>query len=131
MYQEYLLKEIRKKIGEKSLNDEIANILNISYDAAHRRSSSKAKFSFEEALELAKHYQISLDQFLGAENQMVVKHPTNKTTNDLLSYFENSLKMLHVFQENENSQVYYSAKDIPFFIQFQILFYQNLSFMSG
>lgn len=73
MYQEYLLREIRKKIGEKSLNDEIANILNISYDAAHRRSSSKAKFSFEEALELAKHYQISLDQFLGAENQMVVK----------------------------------------------------------
>ena len=62
-----------QKIGEKSLNDEIANILNISYDAAHRRSSSKAKFSFEEALELAKHYQISLDQFLGAENQMVVK----------------------------------------------------------
>lgn len=63
MYQEYLLREIRKKIGEKSLNDEIANILNISYDAAHRRSSSKAKFSFEEALELAKHYQISLISF--------------------------------------------------------------------
>jgi hypothetical protein len=35
MYQERLLKEIRKKIGNKSLNDEIANILNISYDAAH------------------------------------------------------------------------------------------------
>ena len=116
MYQEYLLREIRKKIGEKSLNDEIANILNISYDAAHRRSSSKAKFSFEEALELAKHYQISLDQFLGAENQMVVKRTQPiKTTNDLLSYFENSLKILHVFQENDNSQVYYSAKDIPFF----------------
>ncbi|WP_275150086.1 hypothetical protein [Elizabethkingia meningoseptica] len=43
MYQEYLLKEIRKKIGTQSLNDEIANILNISYDAAHRRSSMKAK----------------------------------------------------------------------------------------
>jgi hypothetical protein len=53
MHQEALLKEIRRKIGERSLNDEIANILNISYDAAHRRTSLKAKFSFEEALELA------------------------------------------------------------------------------
>ncbi|WP_278351934.1 hypothetical protein [Chryseobacterium gleum] len=43
MHQEALLKEIRRKIGEKSLNDEIANILNISYDAAHRRTSMKAK----------------------------------------------------------------------------------------
>lgn len=54
MNQEVLLRQIRKKIGNKSLNDEIANILNISYDAAHRRTSMKAKFSFEEAIELAK-----------------------------------------------------------------------------
>jgi len=116
MYQEYLLKEIRKKIGTQSLNDEIANILNISYDAAHRRSSMKAKFSFDEALELAKHYQISLDQFVGAEHQLVVKRTQPvKTPEDLLHYFENSLKILNIFQQNKNSHVYYSAKDIPFF----------------
>lgn len=116
MHQEALLKEIRRKIGDRSLNDEIANILNISYDAAHRRTSQKAKFSFEEALELAKYYQISLDQFLGTENQLVVKRTQPvKTTEDLLNYFENSLKILDVFQDITNSKVYYSAKDIPFF----------------
>ncbi|KMQ67860.1 hypothetical protein ACM39_10990 [Chryseobacterium sp. FH2] len=116
MYQEALLKEIRRKIGVKSLNDEIANILNISYDAAHRRTSLKAKFSFEEALELAKYYQISLDQFLGTENQLVVKRTQPvRTTKDLLSYFESSLKILNVFQDITHSQVFYSAKDIPFF----------------
>ncbi|MDC8098869.1 XRE family transcriptional regulator [Chryseobacterium rhizosphaerae] len=116
MHQEALLKEIRRKIGDKSLNDEIANILNISYDAAHRRTSMKAKFSFEEALELAKYYQISLDQFLGTENQLVVRRTQPvKTTEDLLNYFESSLKILHVFQDITNSQVFYSAKDIPFF----------------
>ena len=73
MNQEILLKQIRKKIGDRSLNDEIANILNISYDAAHRRTSMKAKFSFEEALELAKYYQISLDQFLGTEGFVFLK----------------------------------------------------------
>lgn len=61
MYQEALLREIRKKIGDKSLNNELANILNISYNAAHRRSSLKLKFSLEEAVELARYYQISLD----------------------------------------------------------------------
>ncbi|PKF74269.1 helix-turn-helix domain-containing protein [Chryseobacterium sp. PMSZPI] len=116
MHQEALLKEIRKKIGERSLNDEIANILNISYDAAHRRTSLKAKFSFEEALELAKYYQISLDQFLGTENQLVVKRTQPvKTTEDLLNYFENSLKILNIFQNINHSKVFYSAKDIPFF----------------
>lgn len=116
MHQEALLKEIRRRIGERSLNDEIANILDISYDAAHRRTSLKAKFSFEEALELAKYYQISLDQFLGTENQLVVKRTRPvKTTEDLLNYFESSLKILNVFQNITHSKVFYSAKDIPFF----------------
>ena len=116
MHQEALLKEIRRKIGDRSLNDEIANILNISYDAGHRRTSLKAKFSFEEALELAKYYQISLDQFLGTQDQLVVKRTQPvRTTEDLLNYFENSLKILDVFHNITNSQVFYSAKDIPFF----------------
>lgn len=116
MYQDLLLKQIRSKIGDKSLNDEIANILNISYDAAHRRTSLKAKFSMEEAVELAKYYQISLDQFLGTEHQLVVQRTQPvKSADDLQSYFDNSLKILSAFQNTENSKVYYSAKDIPFF----------------
>ncbi len=116
MNQEILLKQIRKKIGNKSLNDEIANILNISYDAAHRRTSMKSKFSFEEAVELAKYYQISIDQFLGSENHLVVKRTRPvKTQEDLLHFFESSLKILDVFQNAKHSKVYYSAKDIPFF----------------
>lgn len=116
MNQEILLKQIRKKIGNKSLNDEIANILNMSYDAAHRRTSMKAKFSFEEAVELAKYYQISIDQFLGTANQLVVKRTQPvKTQEDLLNFFESSLQILDVFQNTKRSKVYYSAKDIPFF----------------
>ena len=116
MVQEELLKEIRKKIGSRSLNDEIANILNISYDAAHRRTSSKAKFSMEEALELAKYFQISLDQFLESENTVLVRKTkaVNKTE-DLHSFFENSLDIFNSFHFSESTVIYYSAKDIPFF----------------
>ena len=116
MYQELLLKEIRSKIGEKSLNDEIANVLNISYDAAHRRTSMKSKFSLEERLLLAKFYHISLDKFLKSDdNLMVQKTKAVSKTEDLYSFFENTLDILSSFQFSENSVIYYSAKDIPFF----------------
>ncbi|KMQ65628.1 hypothetical protein ACM46_07060 [Chryseobacterium angstadtii] len=116
MYQEALLKEVRKRIGEKSLNDEIANILNISYDAAHRRTSLKAKFSFEEALELARYYQISLNQFITSDHQIVVqKTSAVTTTDDLQSFFQNNLSVFENLPLSEEMTIYYSAKDIPFF----------------
>ncbi|MGG5208602.1 XRE family transcriptional regulator [Chryseobacterium sp. MIQD13] len=116
MYQELLLKEIRRKIGTQSLNDEIANILNISYDAAHRRTSLKAKFSFEEALELAKYYQISLNQFITSDQQLVVqKTSAVDKTEDLQSFFQNNLNIFENLPLSDEMTIYYSAKDIPFF----------------
>lgn len=116
MHQELLLRQIRRKIGDRSLNDEIANILNISYDAAHRRTSLKAKFSFEEALELAKYYQISLDQFQVSDHQIVARKTSAVTqTEDLESFFRNNLKVFENLPLSSEMTIYYSAKDIPFF----------------
>ncbi|KFF13342.1 hypothetical protein IW15_05985 [Chryseobacterium soli] len=116
MYQELLLKEIRRKIGDKSLNDEIANILNISYDASHRRTSLKAKFSFEEGLELAKYYQISLDQLITSDQQLLVrKTSVVNETEDLQSFFQNTLSIFENLPLSDEMTIYYSAKDIPFF----------------
>ncbi|MDV7697320.1 XRE family transcriptional regulator [Chryseobacterium soli] len=116
MYQELLLKEIRRKIGDKSLNDEIANILNISYDASHRRTSLKAKFSFEEGLELAKYYQISLDQLITSDQQLLVrKTSVVNETEDLQSFFQNTLNIFENLPLSDEMTIYYSAKDIPFF----------------
>ncbi|MCS3871143.1 hypothetical protein J3D55_004059 [Chryseobacterium ginsenosidimutans] len=116
MHQERLLKEIRKKIGDRSLNDELANILGISYDAAHRRTSLKAKLSFEEALELAKYYQISLNQFITSDQQIVVQKTSAVTeTGDLQSFFKNNLSVFENLPLSDKMTIYYSAKDIPFF----------------
>lgn len=116
MHQELFLKQIRRKIGDKSLNDEIANILNISYDAAHRRTSLKAKFSFEEAMELAKYFQISLDQFQASDHQIVARKTSAVTqTEDLESFFRSNLKVFENLPLNSEMTIYYSAKDIPFF----------------
>ncbi|MDP9957708.1 hypothetical protein J2X97_003380 [Epilithonimonas hungarica] len=116
MYQELLLKQIRSKIGDKSLNDELANVLNISYDAAHRRTSMKSKFSLEESLVLAKFYNISLDAFMESNNQIIAKKTKPiRTVTDLLNYFDDALHLLNDFKINKETEVYYSAKDIPFF----------------
>ena len=116
MYQELLLREIRNKIGDKSLNDELANVLNISYDASHRRTSMKSKFFLEESLKLAKFYNISLDRFLeNKDNLLVKKTKAVNETEDLHSFFDNTLDILNSINFSEDSVIYYSAKDIPFF----------------
>ena len=52
--QEILLKAIRKQLSDHtSLISELASVLNISYDAAHRRISQKSKFSIEKLSELS------------------------------------------------------------------------------
>ena len=116
-YQQLLLQQIRKEIGLKiSINDEIAAVLNISYDAAHRRVSGKSKFSIEETVLLAKHFKISMDHlFLDSNHIIVEKTIEILTLADMLKYFQNSALFIEKITKNENSVIYYSAKDIPLF----------------
>lgn len=116
-YQEQFLKAIRKQIPKSdSMNDTIAAILNISYDAAHRRISGKSKFSIEEAITLAAHFSISLDNlFFNDEKIIVQKTIEIKTLADMLEYFRSSTAKLDLLPKNSKTTLYYSAKDIPLF----------------
>ena len=115
--QELLLKEIRKQLSiSTSLNDEIAGILNISYDAAHRRVSGKSKFSIDETLQLANHFNISLDKlFLKNDKLIVEKTIEISSLKDMLSYFKKSAERIEQLTVTEKPTLYYSAKDIPLF----------------
>src|SRR3546814_233165 len=117
MYQEILIDTIRKRIGaDKSLIDEIAGALDISYDAAHRRISMKSKFSIEEAVQLANHYGLSMDKLFQGSDSVLVKKTTDvKNFEDLTRYLESSFKYLTVHASNMNTALFYSAKDIPLF----------------
>jgi len=98
------------------MNDEIAGILNISYDAAHRRVSGKSKFSIEETVSLANHYTISLDSlFSKKENVIIQKTIEIRSLKDMLAYFKNSAIQINELTKSQNSVLYYSAKDIPLF----------------
>lgn len=114
--QELLLKTIRKQLSGTSLNDEIATVLNISYDAAHRRVSGKSKFSIDETIQLVHHYNISLDA-LFLKNEKVIIEKTIEITSlkDMLSYFKTSAERIEQLTRNSDAILYYSAKDIPLF----------------
>lgn len=111
-YQEILFKKVIEKKNSSSLTDEIATVLNISYDAAHRRITQKSKLSIEETILLCNHYNLSMDQLFKNENKHILeKTKTIKTTSDFKDYLDKSNQLLKKF--NFNATAYYSAKDIP------------------
>lgn len=115
--QELLLKEIRKQISSStSINDEIAIVLNCSYDAAHRRVSGKSKFSIDETMQLANHFNISLDKLFMKNDKVIVEKTIEITSlKDMLSYFKKSAERIEQLATTEKATLFYSAKDIPLF----------------
>ena len=122
MIQSHLLDSIRSIIGNKvSLNDVVAEVLDISYDAAHRRTSGKSKLSFDEAFLLANRYNLSIDALAATTSQRIVaveKTQTISNVKDLEDYFKNSIISLNGLLQS-GGEMMYSAKDVPVFYLFQ------------
>ncbi|PIF32566.1 hypothetical protein CLU81_3112 [Flavobacterium sp. 9] len=116
-YQESFLKALRTKIPKSaSLIDEIATILEISYDASHRRISEKSKFSIDETITLANHFNISLDNLFSKKEKVIVEKTIEiETLKDMLQYFKTSAEQIEILTKNPNTTLFYSAKDIPLF----------------
>jgi len=116
-HQESFLKAIRSKVSKsESLIDEIAAILEISYDASHRRISQKSKFSIDETIKLASHYNISLDNLFSKKEKVIVEKTIEiETLKDMLQYFKSSAEQIALLTKNPKTTLFYSAKDIPLF----------------
>ncbi|WP_035645723.1 helix-turn-helix domain-containing protein [Flavobacterium sp. ASV13] len=115
--QELFLKAIRQKISQSvSLIDEIAGVLEISYDASHRRISGKSKFSIDETIKLASHYNISLDNLFSNKEKVIVEKTIEiENLKDMLQYFKSSAENIEALTKNKKTKLFYSAKDIPLF----------------
>ncbi|OOV19796.1 hypothetical protein [Flavobacterium sp. LM4] len=116
-HQESFLKAIRSKVSKsESLIDEIAAILEISYDASHRRISQKSKFSIDETIKLASHYNISLDNLFSKKEKVIIEKTIEiETLKDMLQYFKSSAEQIAFLTKNPKTTLFYSAKDIPLF----------------
>jgi hypothetical protein len=115
--QDKLLKAIRQKLEKSaSLIEEIAAVLNISYDAAHRRVSQKSKFSIEETISLCRHYSLSMDMLFTDNHKVIVEKTAEiNTMADMEDYFRHSAENINSFLSHPGAKMYYSAKDIPLF----------------
>lgn len=119
MFQQQLLHKLKSELPHgTSLNDAIAIALDISYDAAYRRTSGKSKFSLEESVVLAKYYNLSLDRlFENAKDEIIAVEKTKPihSERELQQYFNNSYESLLPLLNQKESSILYSAKDIPLF----------------
>jgi len=115
--QDKLLKAIRHRLdATTSVIDEVATVLSISYDAAHRRVSQKSKFSIEEAITLCRHYGLSMDGLFAGDKKVVVEKTAEiRTMADMAGYFKHSAENISAFLQYPGAKMYYSAKDIPLF----------------
>lgn len=119
MNQTKLLQTIIRLLPKgRSLNDALATALDISYDAAHRRTSLKSKISFEESIRLAAYFNFSLDMLredVAGNIVAIHKTPQIATAQDLEHYFKTSTTSVAALSQVEKATLYYSAKDIPLF----------------
>lgn len=113
-----------------SLTDQIADVLDISYDAAYRRIKDKTILSFNEAIKLAKHFKISLDKLyaLDDDNFFVLKRNHKSTEKGFLDYFDYGIKFLNTLSKRENTDLLYAAKDIPLYYTLKDSLYSKFNF---
>jgi len=119
MFQIELLRKLKAELPkETSLNEAVTIALDISYDAAHRRTSLKSKLSIDESVTLAKYYNLSLDQLFETTDANIITVKKTKpihNENELKIYFDNSFTSLHPLLNQKDCNILYSAKDIPLF----------------
>lgn len=117
--QQFFLSKLKDALpANVSLIDTVAEILDISYDAAHRRTSLKSKLSLEESIKLSRHFHMSIDQLYGIGSQNIVaveKTQTITSQSELEAYFKASYENLKRILAMKGSEIIYSAKDLPIF----------------
>ena len=117
MKQNELLLSITKLIPkEKSLIEVISSVLDISYASAHRRTTNSAKLSIDEAVKLAKHFNLSLDMVFNVGDKNII--PVRKTQitseiKDLELYFKTVADTFEGLSKSKSNSLIYCAKDLP------------------
>ncbi|TXG38658.1 hypothetical protein [Seonamhaeicola maritimus] len=117
--QEQFIKYLKEKSqNNTSFVDEIADVLDIGYDAAYRRINLKTNLSLEESVALARHYKISLNKLfeVGSSNSIVTELPPQpKNEKALEMYFKVSLQNVLPLTKLKSAEIVWSGKDISLF----------------
>jgi plasmid maintenance system antidote protein VapI len=114
-------KHLKDKVpSHLSLVDEVAELLNISIDSAYRRIRGENALRIDEIQLLAKHYGISLDQFLELQSKAIIfsGNFVNRDKFNFESYLQGIVQQLETINSSESKEIFYFNKDIPIFHHF-------------
>lgn len=121
-YSDTLLQLITKKNNPNiSMVDSIAELLNITYDAAYRRINRKVKLSFDEAIVLAKYYQINLNEVFASHDNggfIVNDSKSVMTVYDFEKYLEGVYRELSNVLNKPDSHLLFATREIPMYYFF-------------
>jgi hypothetical protein len=119
--QELVITRFRESLTESSsFIQQVADVLEISYDAAYRRIQGKAKLSIEEAMQLAQKGQFSLDNILVEDLKLSALGEATPHVNSIKSmeiYLAETIQNLSQLGK-DGVRFEYSAKDIPVYHHF-------------
>ena len=114
--EERLFNFIRKKVPNSvSFVDEIAQVLGVNYDAAYRRITGKTTLGLNDVLKLMNAYNFSVDEIFTDKKDFirVTKAEGVNSVDKLGDYFNIAISELQTISKFQNSEIYYSAKDLP------------------
>ncbi len=100
------------------LTEKIAEILDISFDSAYRRTSNKVEFSVSELEKIALYYKFSIDEVLflsSKQNVLFLTPETVKNTKTFLNFLKETNNLVFDYINKPNVKIFYAAKDIPMY----------------
>lgn len=121
--QLHFLDSIKQKIKPNiSLADELAELLEISKDSAYRRIRAEKSLDIKEVQVLANHYNLSLDNILNTDSDILSFRTQVIGSNDFSfsDYLNSILEKLEMITKMDDKIISYSARDLPIFHYFML-----------
>jgi len=102
----------------KSLADELSEVLNISIDSIYRRLRGETALDIYEVKTLCSHYGISFDVFTGNSNNIVFHYDKLDNKIEFENYLNSILDDMKKIEKSKDNKIIYAAIDIPIFHHF-------------
>jgi hypothetical protein len=115
-FQQAFFNRIREHLPPHiSMADQLADLLNISYDSVYRRIRGEKPISMFELKLLCEHFQISLDQVLEIKSEAVLFQAPdiNEPQMEFTGYLQGILNQFIYFNSFQSRKLSYLCKELP------------------
>jgi hypothetical protein len=115
--QERFIEHLRRMAGNRSLAEEMAEVLSISTDSAYRRIRCETAITVDEVVTLCKHFRLSpeiLTEKVPGRVTFTYKSLVSSSI-DIDAYLSSIISDLENALSFENSHLYFAAEDVPVF----------------